>query len=84
MRPKEISDVVGQEHLVGPNGSLRRFVEVKQLTSMILWGPAGTGKTTLARILAVSAGYVTETLSAVSSGVKDVLEAIERARTRLG
>ena len=84
LRPKEISDVVGQEHLVGPNGSLRRFVEVKQLTSMILWGPAGTGKTTLARILAGSAGYVTETLSAVSSGVKDVREAIERARTRLG
>jgi len=84
LRPKEISDVVGQEHLVGPNGSLRRFVEVKQLTSMILWGPAGTGKTTLARILAGSAGYVTETLSAVSSGVKDVREAIERARIRLG
>ena len=54
------------------------------MTSMILWGPAGTGKTTLARILATSAGYVTETLSAVSSGVKDVREAIERARQRLG
>ena len=51
---------------------------------MILWGPAGTGKTTMARILATSAGYTTETLSAVSSGVKDVREAIERARQRLG
>ena len=59
-------------------------MEAQQLTSMILWGPAGTGKTTLARILATSAGYVTETLSAVSSGVKDVREAIERARQRLG
>lgn len=75
---------MGQEHLVGPNGSLRRFLEAQQLPSMILWGPAGTGKTTLARILATSAGYVTETLSAVSSGVKDVREAIERARQRLG
>jgi putative ATPase len=76
--------VVGQEHLVGPEGSFRHFLEAQQLTSMVLWGPAGTGKTTLARILASSAGYVTETLSAVSSGVKDVREAVERARQRLG
>jgi putative ATPase len=69
---------------VGPNGPLRRFVESRQLTSMILWGPAGTGKTTLARILATSADYVMESLSAVSSGVKDVREAILRARARLG
>lgn len=84
LRPKVIGDVVGQEHLVGPQGLLRRFLEAQQLTSMILWGPAGTGKTTLARILATSTGYVTETLSAVSSGVKDVREAIDRARQRLG
>jgi len=63
---------------------LRRFVEARQLSSMILWGPAGTGKTTLARILADSAGYASESLSAVSSGVKDVREAILRARERLG
>jgi len=63
---------------------LRRFVEARQLSSMILWGPAGTGKTTLARILADSAGYASESLSAVSSGVKDVREAIQRARERLG
>jgi len=69
---------------VGPDGALRRFVEAKQLTSMILWGPAGTGKTTLARILATSAGYATESLSAVTSGVKDVREAILRAHERLG
>jgi putative ATPase len=75
---------VGQAHLVGPDGPLRRFVEARQLTSMILWGPAGTGKTTLARILALSAGYASESLSAVTSGVKDVREAIARARERLG
>ena len=69
---------------MGRDGPLRRFVESRQLTSMILWGPAGTGKTTLARILAISADYVIESLSAVSSGVKDVREAIIRARERLG
>jgi putative ATPase len=69
---------------VGPGGPLRRFVEDRQLVSMILWGPAGTGKTTLARILASAAGYEAESLSAVSSGVKDVREAIERARRRRG
>ena len=61
--------MVGQDHLVGENGPLRRLVEAKKLTSMILWGPAGTGKTTLARILASSAGYAEESLSAVSGGV---------------
>ncbi|MCU1680159.1 MAG: putative ATPase [Amycolatopsis sp.] len=60
------------------------MVESQQLTSMILWGPAGTGKTTLARVLAHAADYVMEPLSAVSSGVKDVREAIARARERLG
>ncbi|HEV3268496.1 MAG TPA: AAA family ATPase, partial [Acidimicrobiales bacterium] len=84
MRPRTLDEVVGQDHLVGPDGPLRRFVESRQLTSMILWGPAGTGKTTLARILATSADYVIESLSAVSSGVKDVREAILRARERLG
>ncbi|MGC2486457.1 MAG: replication-associated recombination protein A [Acidimicrobiales bacterium] len=76
--------MVGQEHLVGAQGPLRRLVETRQLTSMILWGPAGTGKTTLARILAGAAGYEMESLSAVTSGVKDVREAIARARERLG
>ena len=63
---------------------MRRFVEAGALTSMILWGPAGTGKTTLARILASSAGYAVESLSAVTSGVKDVREALARAHDRLG
>jgi putative ATPase len=75
---------VGQDHLVGPAGPLRRFVQARQLTSMILWGPAGSGKTTLARILASSAGYEMESLSAVSGGVKDVRDALARARARLG
>ncbi len=69
---------------MGPQGPLRRFVDAKQLTSMILWGPAGTGKTTLARIMSSEAGYASESLSAVSGGVKDVREAILRARERLG
>jgi putative ATPase len=84
LRPRTLDEIVGQDHLVGPDGPLRRFVESRQLTSMILWGPAGTGKTTLARILANAADYVMEPLSAVSSGVKDVREAITRARERLG
>ena len=79
-----MDELVGQGHLVGANGPLRRFVEAGELTSMILWGPAGTGKTTLARILANSAGYATESLSAVTSGVKDVREALGRAHDRLG
>ena len=69
---------------MGPNGPLRRLVEAASLRTMILWGPAGTGKTTLARILATSAHYATESLSAVTSGVKDVREALERAQRRLG
>jgi putative ATPase len=84
LRPRSLDEIVGQDDLVGPTGPLRRFVENKQLTSMILWGPAGTGKTTLARILASAAGYEMESVSAVSSGVKDVREAIARARERLG
>jgi putative ATPase len=79
-----LDELVGQTHLVGPIGPLRRFVDAGELTSMILWGPAGTGKTTLARIIATSAGYATESLSAVTSGVKDVREAISRAHDRLG
>ena len=59
------------------------MVEARRLTSMVLWGPAGTGKTTLARIIASAAGYAADNLSAVSSGVKDVRESLERARTRL-
>jgi len=84
LRPRTLDEVVGQSHLAGPGGALRRFVEARRLSSMILWGPAGTGKTSLARIVTSAAGYEMESLSAVSSGVKDVREALERARQRLG
>jgi len=84
LRPRTLDEIVGQDHLVGSEGPLRRLVESRNLKTMILWGPAGTGKTTLARILATSAGYATESLSAVSSGVKDVREALARAERRLG
>jgi putative ATPase len=83
LRPRHLDEVVGHEDLVGPDGALRRFVEAHHLNSMILWGPAGTGKTTLARILAQDAGYAQESLSAVSGGVKDVRDALARARERL-
>ena len=84
LRPRSMDEVVGQTHLIGPDGPLRRMADARQLSSMILWGPAGTGKTTLARILATSAGYETESLSAVSSGVKEVREVLTRARQRRG
>jgi putative ATPase len=84
LRPTTIDDVVGQDHLVGPGGPLRRLVETDRLSSMILWGPPGTGKTTLALAVAASTARAFEQLSAVTAGVKDVRETIERARHRLG
>ena len=84
LRPASLVDVVGQDHLLGPKGALRALVEARRLTSVILWGPAGTGKTTIARLLADAVGAAFESLSAVSAGVKDVREAAEKARRRLG
>jgi putative ATPase len=84
LRPRTIDDVVGQEHLVGPRRPLRRLVEQDRLTSAILWGPPGTGKTTLALCIAGTTERAFEQLSAVTAGVKDVREVIERARQRLG
>ena len=83
LRPKSLDDVLGQDHLLGPRGALRALVNSRRLTSVILWGPAGTGKTTIARLLADAVGASFESLSAVSAGVKDVREAAERARRRL-
>jgi len=84
LRPRTIDDVVGQEHLVGPGRPLRKLVDADRLTSAILWGPPGTGKTTLALAVAGTTARAFEQLSAVTAGVKDVREVIERARHRLG
>ncbi len=81
MRPSRIEDFVGQEHLVAPGAVLRNMLQSKQLSSFILWGPPGVGKTTLARIIAGSLDREFYTLSAVSSGVKDVREVIQRAES---
>ncbi len=83
LRPTSLAQVVGQEHLLGARGALGALVEARKLTSVILWGPAGTGKTTIARLLANAVGAAFESLSAVSAGVKDIREAAERARRRL-
>ena len=80
MRPKKLDGYIGQKHLVGENAVLRRMVESGHLVSFILWGPPGVGKTTLAKIIANTLDLPFYTLSAVSSGVKDVREVIERAR----
>jgi putative ATPase len=84
MRPTGIDEVVGQEHLVGPGRPLRVLVETDALTSVLLWGPPGTGKTTLALAIAGTTKRVFEQLSAVTAGVKDVRDVIERARMRRG
>ena len=83
LRPRTLDDIVGQQHLLGPGRPLRALVEGHRLSSVILWGPPGVGKTTLARVLAEASGKAFEQLSAVTAGVKDVREVIERARTRL-
>ena len=83
MRPRTLDDVVGQEHLVGPQGPLRRLIESDRLSSIIVWGPPGTGKTTLAELVASTTKRNFERLSAVTAGVKDIREIIEAARRRL-
>jgi putative ATPase len=83
MRPRTLDDVAGQEHLLGPGAPLRALIESDRLSSIILWGPPGTGKTTLARLIADATSRVFVPLSAVTAGVKDVRETVDAARRRL-
>ena len=80
LRPQSIDEYIGQTHLVGPNGVFRKFLETGNVPSFILWGPPGVGKTTLAKLVATHLKRPFYTLSAVTSGVKEVREVIESAR----
>lgn len=80
MRPQTLDDYIGQTHLVGPGGILRRMIEGGNVASFILWGPPGVGKTTIAKIIANSTKSKFYTLSAVTSGVKDVREVLEKCK----
>ena len=84
LRPRSLDEVVGQKHLVAKNSPLRILIEGDRLSSVIFWGPPGTGKTTLAEVVALTTNRHFERLSAVSAGVKDVREVIERSSERLG
>jgi putative ATPase len=81
MRPARLDDLVGQEHLTGPGGVIRKAIQYGNIPSMILWGPPGVGKTTIANIIANEANKPFYTLSAISAGVKDIREVIDKART---
>jgi putative ATPase len=84
LRPRTLDEIVGQGHLIGPGAPLRALIESDRLTSAILWGPPGTGKTTLASVIAQVTAKEFVPMSAVSAGVKDVREVVERARHLLG
>jgi putative ATPase len=83
MRPTTLDEIVGQRHLLGAGKPLRSLIEADRLSSIILWGPPGTGKTTLANVIATSTNKAFVPLSAVSAGVKDVREAVDKAQRRL-
>ncbi|HEC24531.1 MAG TPA: AAA family ATPase, partial [bacterium] len=79
LRPRSISEFIGQMHLLGENKPLRNMLDSKLIRSMILWGPPGSGKTTLAGIISNTSGYEFYAISAVSSGVKELKEIIDKA-----
>ncbi|WP_312408161.1 AAA family ATPase, partial [Rhizobium sp.] len=82
LRPTSLSEVTGQSHLTGEDGALRRMIESGTLGSMIFWGPPGTGKTTVARLLSGETGLAFEQISAIFSGVADLKKVFETARLR--
>ena len=82
LRPQKLTDVVGQDHITGPDGTLTRYLDGGRLPSLILWGPPGCGKTTIARLLAQESGLEFEQLSAIFSGVADLRKAFERAKAK--
>jgi putative ATPase len=84
LRPLRLDDVVGQDHLLGTGKPLRSLIEADQLSSVVLWGPPGTGKTSLAQLIASHTSKVFEQLSAVSASVRDVRDVLDRAGARLG
>ena len=83
LRPKNLDEYIGQEHLVGPGAVLRRMIDGGKISSFILWGPPGVGKTTLAHIISQQLQAPFFTLSAVQSGVKEVREVIDRCKANI-